>query len=705
MKNWTKWIWAGLFVSTLALAVGKIQNEDVKSLTDLQSAGGSTSQLINDTKIYDTTNAQQLSQSIAGGVLGGGSGGVNYLTNGSFELGTTQTGWTEASGTFTNETSTIYAGQKSVKIVASSQTSTLTQDVTPTQNTNGISMEASCKINSTFVNVQVCARTGGSNGQCVNASTSGSWGQTTVNFIGPSNGTSVGVRVQMSTSGSGTIYVDDCYVGPARNISNGTFTTLETAFTPTGSWSTNTTYTGFYRRNGGSADIQYYIALSGAPTSASLTLNLPTGLTIDTTRLTNSGTNFVFNGSVNGNSAAHSFIGQALFNSSSSFAVKYTTDGSTASNMSLASVTQAAPYTFANGDFISVQVLGVPIASYTDVPIYTPDKTPASWSGYHTSGGATWSRTNTSYGDPTVSGSESLVEVANRNFGTVSTAASHLAGITFTPPRAGRYWACANVTFAVDTQNSFGAVSLTDGTTVIAEINQRGAIANAYSTMPACGLYNYSGSGAITLKLQTKDSSGAIQIGSNSLGARSSIEWSIVELDTPFSTPFLTQKASWSGYIGGITGGGTTSSATYADPSTSTGSPALTQIYNNGMGTVSLLNSSNLGITLTFPTAGPYQICANVSIGGPSGTIMGARLVDGSSTVINPGTTFTPNVTGSGNNAITNMVCGIYNAAAASTNIKVQMAVQSAAHTGGIVSTASMATTGDAQVMWTIQQL
>lgn len=59
-----------------------------------------------------------------------------------------------------------------------------------------------------------------------------------------------------------------------------------TTFTPTGSWSTNTTYTGFWRRIGDSVQVRIYLALAGAPTTATLSVNMPTGLTIDTAKLT-----------------------------------------------------------------------------------------------------------------------------------------------------------------------------------------------------------------------------------------------------------------------------------------------------------------------------------------------------------------------------------------------------------------------------------
>lgn len=57
-------------IQTLAAADG-LQNEDFKSLTDLTSAGGSMSQLLNDTKLYLTNGAlsKQLSTAIADGSL------------------------------------------------------------------------------------------------------------------------------------------------------------------------------------------------------------------------------------------------------------------------------------------------------------------------------------------------------------------------------------------------------------------------------------------------------------------------------------------------------------------------------------------------------------------------------------------------------------------------------------------------------------
>lgn len=80
---------------------GKIQNEDVKSLSDLTGAGGSMSQLINDTKIYVTAGSlnEQLSTAITNGDIGGSSG-INYIQNFKGSQGTTNWG-------VCNETQTV----------------------------------------------------------------------------------------------------------------------------------------------------------------------------------------------------------------------------------------------------------------------------------------------------------------------------------------------------------------------------------------------------------------------------------------------------------------------------------------------------------------------------------------------------------------------------------------------------------------------
>lgn len=61
-----KLIIAGLLIlGTTAFAAGKLQNSDFASSTDITGAGGSVSQLLNTSKIYDNVNAQVLNTTIA----------------------------------------------------------------------------------------------------------------------------------------------------------------------------------------------------------------------------------------------------------------------------------------------------------------------------------------------------------------------------------------------------------------------------------------------------------------------------------------------------------------------------------------------------------------------------------------------------------------------------------------------------------------
>lgn len=58
-----------------------------------------------------------------------------------------------------------------------------------------------------------------------------------------------------------------------------------TAWTPTGSWTSNVTYQGKYRRLGDSLEAIVHIVCSSDPDAVGLTINLPAGLTIDTAKL------------------------------------------------------------------------------------------------------------------------------------------------------------------------------------------------------------------------------------------------------------------------------------------------------------------------------------------------------------------------------------------------------------------------------------
>lgn len=146
--------------------------------------------------------------------------------------------------------------------------------------------------------------------------------------------------------------MDSIKVSPDTVI-QGAAVTDWVAFTPTGSWSTNTTYSGFCRQVGNYMEGEMRLLLSGAPTSATLTVNIPNSLTIDTTRLPDQTNNQSILGNVTIlDSGTAKFTGIALYNNATSLVIRYQKDNGTAVTHS--NVTQAAPMTFTSSDEIHI---------------------------------------------------------------------------------------------------------------------------------------------------------------------------------------------------------------------------------------------------------------------------------------------------------------------------------------------------------------
>ncbi len=134
-------------------------------------------------------------------------------------------------------------------------------------------------------------------------------------------------------------------------------------FTPTGSWVAGTeTYTGVYRRVGDSLEFRVKIALSGAPTSTSLQINLPSGLEIDTAKLvqTSGGTGTLGIGTAfNSGVSFH----ELSVNYTSTTAVAIYISNSASTHVTSAQVTQAIPFTWGNADAVDILCL-VPISGW-----------------------------------------------------------------------------------------------------------------------------------------------------------------------------------------------------------------------------------------------------------------------------------------------------------------------------------------------------
>jgi hypothetical protein len=170
------------------------------------------------------------------------------------------------------------------------------------------------------------------------------------------------IRATTDMATSGGIVISDVVVGPGIQPQGAVVGEWE-SWTPTGDWIANTTYAGRRRRVGGSEEYDVTVTLSGAPTTATLTLDLPSGRTIDTTKLsgTTGGVTRLGRAVVWDNGTA-TYAAQIAYNSTTDVTVRLMDDAS-GSNHGDSNVSESYPFTFASGDVIHANFT-VPIAEW-----------------------------------------------------------------------------------------------------------------------------------------------------------------------------------------------------------------------------------------------------------------------------------------------------------------------------------------------------
>ncbi len=184
-------------------------------------------------------------------------------------------------------------------------------------------------------------------------------GYCTGTFQTSAAGTSYRLVVYNANASAGAITVDfdDFFLGPQTAPLGPAMTDWATQ-TVTGSWVSNTTYLCRSRRVGDEKQYIVQVSTSGAPTSASLTVNLPAGDVIDTTKLTNStALKTVVGAEGNADDSGTGYKLFAAYSSTTAVAARYQSNASGAES----AVTQAAPFTFGASDFV-VLSFQVPIA-------------------------------------------------------------------------------------------------------------------------------------------------------------------------------------------------------------------------------------------------------------------------------------------------------------------------------------------------------
>lgn len=141
------------------------------------------------------------------------------------------------------------------------------------------------------------------------------------------------------------------------------------AYTPTGSWVLNSpTYTGQWRQVGGDAEYRINIALTGAVTNASLTVNLVSGHVIDTAKIPGFATATTALGTgetLTGGATANVPV-VVMYQSTTAVLARYILSAAAGVTTSLANFSATVPGTFANGDSVNLN-FKVPIVGWNAV--------------------------------------------------------------------------------------------------------------------------------------------------------------------------------------------------------------------------------------------------------------------------------------------------------------------------------------------------
>lgn len=170
-----------------------------------------------------------------------------------------------------------------------------------------------------------------------------------------------------------TLRVDNVVVGPQIQL-YGAPVSDWTAYTPTGGWTSNVTYSGYWRREGDSMEVQAIVNLSGLPDNTNLTVSLPSGYTIDTTKLPGGAdSNLRILGRCNvldsGTAAYNGIVG---YTSTTTVQPFITLVGGTYAQDNSAQISRNLPMTFASGDAVWVY-FKVPITGWSSTVLMSND--------------------------------------------------------------------------------------------------------------------------------------------------------------------------------------------------------------------------------------------------------------------------------------------------------------------------------------------
>ncbi len=197
----------------------------------------------------------------------------------------------------------------------------------------------------------------------------------TATFQTASNSTSYRLIFHVaSTSASAyVVKIDNVNVGPQITPLGAPITDWDSSWVPTGTLSTNVTYTGRWRRVGDCMEADVLISFSGANTQGAATINLPSGYTIDTSKMSDANTQWTVlgTGTVR-DEGSDSFSAYVLYGTTTSVNVQVLLTSGTYAGERVVNTNTNLPQTFANTDKIQVS-FKVPIVGWSSSVVMSND--------------------------------------------------------------------------------------------------------------------------------------------------------------------------------------------------------------------------------------------------------------------------------------------------------------------------------------------
>lgn len=325
---------------------GKAQNQSAVTLEEVQ---------VPNNQLTETASGKYLNE----------SGNTNLLVNPSFEHSTASTGWTSTTVTPSVSTSTMVDGKQSLCFTASAQAFTLRQDSSlyAAAFANGFPGLASVSIKTNHTGaVTFCSANAGtvSTTNCQTITANDQWFPYQLPFV--LGGTSNGISIS-AASGTGTTCVDFAKVEVGLTKADTFNSRPFVTYAGSGTWSTNTTYSTKYRQYGSLANIQAKVSLTGAPTG-SFTLNLPSGLSIDTSKTPDTSLIQFIGTCLDNDTGTNTYACDIKYNNSTSITLSINAASGTWLTSS-DGLTATTPYTHGNTDYIVLD-FWVPITGWAD---------------------------------------------------------------------------------------------------------------------------------------------------------------------------------------------------------------------------------------------------------------------------------------------------------------------------------------------------